>query len=164
MDLAELLESLTEEERNFIANLDHGDDHEEHRVQLDVVIANQGAVDGDAQLWYPYAVIEIGKNMLHPGHEREFASCIAIVLHNVIGGSDKMNNVAQIISAFASQISTLDTELREIINGFVKMKDEMITTRRVQLKSITTSVQIVEPDVGAPGIVNPDVSPPQPND
>jgi len=159
MNLAELLESLTEDERNFIAKLDHGDDHEEHRKELDVVIAKQGVVDPDLQLWYPYAVIEMGKNVLFPGHEREFASCVGIVLHNVIEGSDKMNNVAQIIAKFAHEISILPSELREMINGFVQVKEEMITTRRVQLKaSGTGAVQIVEPDVGAP-----DVGPPPGN-
>ena len=155
MNFAELLESLTDDERNFIANLDHGDDQEEHREQLDVVIQKKGLVDADAQLWYPYAVIEIGKNMLQPGHEREFTACIAIVLYNVLEGSDKMNNVAQVISMFAHQISSLPDELRDIINGFVQVRDDMLETRRIQLKAPTQATQTVEPDVGAP-----DVGPP----
>ena len=158
MNLVELLESLTDEERNFIANLDHGDDQEEHRKQLDVVIENKGAVDSDSQLWYPYSVIEIGKNMLQPGHEREFAACVGIILHNVIEGSDKMNNVAQIITMFAHQISTLADDLREMINGFVQVKNDMVETRRIQLRAPTQAQPTLEPDVGAP-----DVGPPPQN-
>ena len=41
MNLAELLISLTDDERNFISGLDHGDDQAEHREQLDVVIESQ---------------------------------------------------------------------------------------------------------------------------
>lgn len=135
MTLAELLESLTLDERDFIANLDHGDDHDEHRRQLDVVIENQGTIDADLQLWYPYAVVEMGKNMLHPGHEREFAACVGIVLHNVLQGTDKMNNVAQVTASLAPQISTLPDELRQLIDGFVQVRDDMLTTRRIQLRA-----------------------------
>ncbi|NOX98390.1 MAG: hypothetical protein GXP30_01445 [Verrucomicrobia bacterium] len=135
MNLSELLESLTGDERNFIAGLDHGDDRVEHREQLDIVISNKGTIDAEDQLWYPYSVIEMGKNVLYPGHDREFAACVGIVLHNVLEGADKMNNVAQIIAMFSHQISTLSEDLRDMINGFVQIKDDMLETRRIQLRA-----------------------------
>lgn len=156
MTLQELLESLTDDERNFISGLDHGDDLAEHRAQLDLVIENQGAIDAEEQLWYPYSVIEIGKNMLQAGHEREYAACTGIILHNVILGNDKMNNVQQIVAMNAPQISTLPEDLKNLINGFVQVKEDMITTRRVQLRAYATGAEPVNPDVGAP-----DVGPPQ---
>jgi len=165
MTIAELLESLTDAERNFISGLDHGDDVAEHRAQLDLVIQNLGAIDAEEQLWYPYSVIEIGKNTLQAGHEREYAACMAITLHNVILGNDKMNNVAQIVAINAPQISTLPVELKDLVNGFVQVKDDMITTRRVQLRAYATGAQPVHPeanasDVGAPDVGAPDVSAP----
>lgn len=160
MELAELLESLTDDERNFISGLDHGDDRAEHREQLDIVITNKGSIDVEDQLWYPYSVIEMGKNVLHQGHEREFAACVGIVLHNVLEGSDKMNNVAQIIAMFSHQIASLPEDLRNMINGFVQIKDDMLETRRIQLRAPkldqASSSGIAESDVGAP-----DVGPPQ---
>jgi hypothetical protein len=39
MTLAALLESLTVQERDFIAHLDYGNDAEQHRATLDGVIA-----------------------------------------------------------------------------------------------------------------------------
>ncbi|MGQ4828638.1 hypothetical protein, partial [Enterococcus faecalis] len=60
MTLAELLSSLTPEERDFIASRDYGADKARHRAALDVVIANGGIVDFDAQgVWHPYEVIEL---------------------------------------------------------------------------------------------------------
>lgn len=155
MNLGELLESLTDDERNFIAGLDHGDDRAEHREQLDIVIEKQGSIDAEDQLWYPYSVIEMGKNVHHIGHDREFAACVGIVLHNVLEGADKMNNVAQIITMFSHQIANLPEDLRDMINGFVKVKEDMLETRRIQLRAPKLG-QSVDSDAGAP-----DVGPPQ---
>ena len=156
MNLGELLVSLTDDERNFISGLDHGDDQAEHREQLDIVIENQGMIDAEDQLWYPYSVIEMGKNVHHVGHDREFAACVGIVLHNVIEGADKMNNVAQIIATFSHQIASLPEELKDMINGFVELKNDMLETRRTQLRAPKIAQPVDEPDVGAP-----DVGPPQ---
>ena len=150
MNLAELLISLTDDERNFISGLDHGDDQAEHREQLDVVIEKQGRIDAEDQLWYPYSVIEIGKNVHHAGHDREFAACVGIVLHNVLEGSDKINNVAQIIATFSHQIASLPEDLKDMINGFVELKNKLLETRRIQLRAPKIAQPIDESDVGAP--------------
>ena len=63
MTLAHLLRSLSDPERDFIAGLDYGADRAMHRAALDTVIEHDGEVDFDTQgYWYPYEVIELGKN------------------------------------------------------------------------------------------------------
>ena len=90
MTLAELLESLMGHERDFIAGLNFGYDADQHREALDEVIAKGGDVDFDSKgYWYPYEVIELGKNWLQSGHAREYAACLGIVLRNIERGEDK---------------------------------------------------------------------------
>jgi len=93
-------------------------------------------------LWYPYAVIEIGKNHLVPGHEREYAACTAIVLQNVLKGVDKMNNIEQILKVNAERISTIPMELRELLRVFADERQRMLTTRRVQILLTTRRVKL----------------------
>ncbi|NRB76275.1 MAG: hypothetical protein HRU46_18090 [Verrucomicrobiales bacterium] len=92
MKLEEFLKSLTDAERDFIAALDYGNDLEKHRQEIDLVIERQGQVNFEKQLWYPYEVIELGKNWLQEGHEREFVACAGIVLQNITAGADNMND------------------------------------------------------------------------
>ncbi len=116
MTLADLLSSLSPEERDFIASRDYGADKLRHRAALDVVIANGGVVDFDAQgVWHPYEVIELAKNDLRPGHEREFAACMGIVLLNVKLGGDRSNNAADVVEAQRSAVDSLPEELRAVL-------------------------------------------------
>ena len=116
MTLVDLLSSLTPQERDFIASRDYGDDKERHRAALDVVIANGGVVDFDAQgVWHPYEVIELAKNDLRPGHEREFAACIGIVLLNVKLGGDRTNNAEDVVQAQSEALERLPESLRALL-------------------------------------------------
>ena len=45
MTIPTLLESLTNDEREFIARLDYGNELDKHRAALDAVIASGGIVD-----------------------------------------------------------------------------------------------------------------------
>jgi hypothetical protein len=116
MTFEELLSSLTPEERDFIASLDYGADKERHRAALDVVLANGGVVELDTVgVWYPYEVIELGKSALQPGHEREFAACMGIVLLNVKRGGDRCNLEEDILGAQRDALGRLPEELRRVL-------------------------------------------------
>lgn len=116
MNLAQLLDSLTDAERDFIAGLDYGNDAEKHREQLDEVITGGGIVDFESKgYWHPYEVIELGKNGLQSGHEREYAACLGIVLKNIERGADKSNDLEWIIENQADSISQLSSELKAMI-------------------------------------------------
>ena len=110
MSLEELLNSLSGVERGYIANRDYGNDAEKHREQLDIVIQREGAVDMAAQYWFPYEVIELCKNHLEEGHEREFASCLGIVFKNMLEGNDKANDIDFILDCITPQIPKLPLE------------------------------------------------------
>ena len=92
MTVPDFIKGLSEKERNFIAHLDYGNDSRKHRIELDCVINSQGRVDHKNQGWYPYEVIELGKNWLQDRHEREFVACAGIVLQNICDGSDICND------------------------------------------------------------------------
>jgi hypothetical protein len=117
MTIAELLTSLTETERNYIAQRDYGQDMQKHRAALDIVIEHGGAVDLKTQYWFPYEVIELCKNQLEEGHEREFAACVAIVLKNILDGRDKCNDVDWLFENVVPEIKRLPTELQLLLNG-----------------------------------------------
>ena len=126
MTLPSLLESLTNDEREFIARLDYGNDVGKHRAALDAVIASGGLVDFNEQgCWYPYEVIELGKNCLEEKHEREFAACLGIVLKNIESGHDNSNSLEWIIENQADAISRLSPELRAMITELI---DRIINT------------------------------------
>ena len=116
MTLATLLESLTDQERDFIAHLDYGMDAKQHRSALDEVIADGGIVDfGTKGYWFPYEVIELGKNWLQEGHEREYAACVGIVLWNIERGADVSNDLESIIENQADSISRLPADMKAMI-------------------------------------------------
>src|SRR5436190_23383281 len=121
MTLAQLLHSLSDAERDFIASLDYGTDCARHRAALDTVIQHDGEVDFDSQgFWYPYEVIELGKNWLHEGHEREYAACMGIVLRNIQAARDRCNDVEDIIEQHYDSIRRLPNGLREIMDSMIE--------------------------------------------
>src|SRR5438552_8548370 len=121
MNLSQLLQSLSGSERDFIAGLDYGADREAHREALDTVIKHAGDVDFDAEgYWFPYEVIELGKNWLQQGHEREFAACIGIVLRNIETGGDRSNDLDYILAQHYDSIQQLPDELRELIDSLIE--------------------------------------------
>jgi hypothetical protein len=117
MTLAQLLHSLSDAERDFIASLDYGSDRAKHGAALDTVIQHDGEVDFDAQgFWYPYEVIELGKNWLQEGHEREYAACMGIVLLNIEAGRDLSNDLEYIVEQHYDSIRSLPADLRQLID------------------------------------------------
>ena len=120
MNLEDLLESLSEKERDFIAGLDYGHDANQHRTALDGIVAAGGVVDFALYgYWYPYEVVELGKNGLQVGHEREYAACLGIVLRNIEQGTDLSNDLEYIIETEADSISQLPSELNAMITELV---------------------------------------------
>lgn len=115
MTAPELLESLTEAELRFIAGLDYGADFERHLGALRRVVARGGAVQMDSEIWFPYEVIELGKNDLKEHHEREYAACMAIVLQNIASGADGMNDASRIIETQLDSIALLPAELQNLV-------------------------------------------------
>ena len=97
--------------------LDYGADRGTHRAALDAVIERQGEVDFDTQgFWYPYEVIELGKNWLQEGHEREYAACMGIVLRNIEAGRDRSNDLEDILAQHYDSIRALPHDLHEMID------------------------------------------------
>jgi hypothetical protein len=124
MTLTSLLESLTNDERDFIAGLDYGSGSNSHRSALDDVIASGGLVDFDlAGNWYPFEVIELGKNWLQAGHEREYAACLGMFLKNIESGADELNELEWIVENQSDSISRLPDELNNLITALI---DNMI--------------------------------------
>lgn len=120
MNLPDFLASLTNEEKEFISGLDYHDRQEEHRKALDELIRRNGNMNPETDLWCPYEVIELGKNWLQEGHEREFVACAAIVLHNIIEGIDKMNNVEINMSVVMEHFDELKVEHQELLKPLLE--------------------------------------------
>jgi hypothetical protein len=121
MNLCQLLHSLSDSERDFIAGLDYGADREAHRRALDTVIEQAGEVDFEAQgSWFPYEVIELGKNGLQQGHEREFAACLGIVLRNIETGRDLSNDLEYILTQQYESVQKLPPELRALMDSLIE--------------------------------------------
>jgi hypothetical protein len=120
MILSQLLRSLSDAERDFIASLDYGVDRSMHRAALDAVIEHHGEVDFDKQSWYPYEVIELGKHWLQEGHEREYAACMVIVLWNIETGRDPFNDLEGILAQQYDSIQALPNDLREIVDLLIE--------------------------------------------
>lgn len=120
MKLTELLKSLSDDERDFIAGLDYGNDQPKHRSELDIVIDNEGVVDIEKQYWHPYEVIELGKNWLQENHEREYTACMGIVLKNMLLGTDECTDIELLIDNQSSSISTLPLELKHMLEEAIE--------------------------------------------
>jgi hypothetical protein len=120
MKLEDLLTSLTDAQRDYIAALDYGQDVAQHRSALDAVIAAAGVVDFAALgHWYPYEVIELGKNVLSPDHKNEYAACMGIVLKNMLLGGDQTNEIDWIMD-LTPNIEQLPAELRNMLNPMIE--------------------------------------------
>lgn len=122
MSLESLLESLSKVERDFIACLDNRNNVGQHRSALDDVISEGGILDFKSKgYWFPYEVVELGKNWLQDGHEREYAACLGIVLRNIVRGTDKWNDLVGILENQADSISQLPPELKTLIEEMIDL-------------------------------------------
>jgi hypothetical protein len=112
MKFEDFIASITDAERDFIARLDYGQDCDTHRKAIDKAIANGGIVDTAAQgVWFPLEVFDLGKNALEPGHEREYALCMGIVLKTGFIGDE----AEQCIDYQMDNIKSLPDDLRTMI-------------------------------------------------
>jgi hypothetical protein len=107
MTLPALLHSLTDAERNFIAEMDYGVAWQQHRAALDVVIQRNGVIDFATQgVWFPHEVIMLATMSVEEGHEREFAACVGILL---------LRAERHVVERRDSILGQLPTELRECL-------------------------------------------------
>ena len=120
MTLAQLLRSLSDPERDLIMGRAPGVDHVVHRAVLDRVIQHGGDVDSEAQeFWCPYEAL-LGKHWPQEGHEREYAACMGIVLHNIETGRDRRHDLTDIIEQHYSSIQSLPDDLRAVIDSLIE--------------------------------------------
>jgi hypothetical protein len=116
MKFEDFLATISDAERGFIAHLDYGQDADAHRKAIDEAIANGGVVDTVAQgVWFPLEVFDLGKNVLKPGHEREYALCICIVLKTGSVGDE----AEQCVENQMANIKSLPDDLRTMIEGML---------------------------------------------
>ena len=80
--MIEFIQSISENEMEFIAGLDYGQESERHYAALKEVIFNQSCKITEKKCWFPLEVIELGSNSLQQGHEKEFTICTLLVLLN----------------------------------------------------------------------------------
>jgi len=86
--MIEFIQTITEDELRFIANLDYGCGKEEHFHALKKVVFEQNGICNNTQFWYPAEVYELGSTSLQTGHEREFTICTLLVILNALNGRD----------------------------------------------------------------------------
>ena len=116
MKFQEFIKTITPAELDFISRLDYGQDYDKHRKALDLVIANGGIVDTAKQgVWFPLEVLDLGKNVLEPGHEREYALCMGIVLQTGSIGDE----AEQFVDNHYELIKVLPDDLRIMLEDMV---------------------------------------------
>ena len=134
MELAEFLQSLSDDELRFIANLDYGVDSDLHLDGLRKLISEQDCVLAEGQDWYPYEVIELGAHKLTPGHEREFAACTLIVLQAVTSGYDDSTNLEWKFDEQAQSYDLLSPELRDaVLHAYTRARNQYDTSPQRKL-------------------------------
>jgi hypothetical protein len=114
MTLEQLLNSLSNDELQFIAAADYGEEQEAHLAALRNVVSAQGHLS-EEQYWYPYEVIELRAHALEPGHEREFAACTLLVIQAVVDGYDSATPLGQKLADRAQDYDRLPSELRDMV-------------------------------------------------
>jgi len=80
--MIEFIQSISENEMEFISGLDYGQESEKHYEALKELIFNQSCKVTDKQYWFPLEVVELGSYSLQQGHEKEFTICTLLVLLN----------------------------------------------------------------------------------
>lgn len=110
-----LIASITDEELEFIAALDYGQDVHRHRTALADLIFKQSCELLPTQYWFPYEVIELGAHHLDPLHPREFAICTLLVIQAVRIGFDKSTDLDDKFSDRAADYDALPPELSSIV-------------------------------------------------
>ncbi len=113
--MIDFIQSITNEELDFIAGLDNGCNQEEHLRELRKVIFEQGGIANSEQYWYPMEVYELGSNWLQAGHEREFTFCTLLVIYNVIRGRDNASDLEHKFHNHAAEYDQLPPQYRSYV-------------------------------------------------
>ena len=109
------IESITEEELQFISAADYEQDIEKHYKALKKLIFEQKGIINNEQSWFPYEVIELSSNSLKEHHEREFVICTLLIILNVNAGTDLTNDLEYKFSSFSGEYAKLSKPLSELI-------------------------------------------------
>ena len=80
--MIEFIQTISEHEIEFIANLDYKQEAEKHIAALNKVVFEQNCETTEEQYWFPLEVIELGANSLKSGHEKEFVVCTLLAFIN----------------------------------------------------------------------------------
>ena len=113
--LDQLIATITDDELEFIASADYGQDIDAHLAALRRVLFEQQGKFAAGQSWHPYEVVELSAHSLKPGHEREFALCTLLVLHAVAEGSDQHTDLELKFDDRAAEYQALPEALRDAI-------------------------------------------------
>ena len=113
------LYSVTDEELNYIAALDYGQDKERHLEALRKIFTVQSGNLSADQNWFPYEVIELGSNSFAPGHEREFFFCTMLVIQSALSGYDTAVDLNAKLSDHAHEYDRLpSTQREEVLSAY----------------------------------------------
>lgn len=115
MKAIEYIQSATEGELAFIANLDYGADFDKHLLELQRVVQVHDGLFHEGQSWHPYEVVELGAHSLTNGHEREFVLCTLLVIRAVESGFDTWTSLDVKFDSCAATYDMLSVELRELV-------------------------------------------------
>lgn len=110
-----LISTITESELLYIAGLDYGSDLEQHYKALRSVIFEQDGEFREGQAWFPYEVVELGKNSPQPSHEREFVICTLLVINAVKSRFDTWSDLTYIFDSMSHYYQQLPRELSAIL-------------------------------------------------
>ncbi|WP_372573212.1 hypothetical protein [Ruegeria jejuensis] len=83
--LLQLAKSLTEEEREWIANADYGEDVKTHLRALNELLETGDCIYPPGETWFPAEVVEL---VSHGDENPGFVGCTALVLINAIADND----------------------------------------------------------------------------
>lgn len=115
IDPLELVKSITEDEIDFIAHADYGQNADQHSKALRELIFEQDCIVTDDQYWYPYECIELIRWTCKEGHMREFAFCNIIIAISIISGADNTNDPDRMLKTIPHEYDKLPDDLREIV-------------------------------------------------
>ena len=116
-NVVKFIQSISEDELDFISQLDYGEASDKHLVALKQVIFEADCKLSNEldQSWYPYEVIELGSHVLKEGHEKEFTICTLLVLYAVITGYDISTDAHYNLECRASDYDKLPNEYSDFI-------------------------------------------------
>tara|TARA_B100001989_G_scaffold250817_1_gene228680 strand:- start:3333 stop:3701 length:369 start_codon:yes stop_codon:yes gene_type:complete len=113
--MLDFIQTITDEELEFISMLDYGEEASSHLKELKSLIFKQNGIRTEKQYWHPYEVIELGSYALKKGHEREFVTCILIRILNVKEGADGTSDLEHLFKIFSENCDKIPPELSKML-------------------------------------------------